>query len=155
MIETPRQATTRRYREKNREALKEYSRKYYQENKDKHNAVVKANYEKHHKLKRQLAHQADPRVSMWKAAKQRSRKKNLVFDIEIDDIIVPEVCPVFGTPFSFGIGRACSTSPTLDRKDSTKGYVKDNVQVISWRANDLKKDATIEELQAIVEYMRS
>jgi hypothetical protein len=37
-----------------------------------------------------------------------------------------------------------------DRKDNARGYVKDNVRVISWRANRLKSDATLEELRLLV-----
>jgi hypothetical protein len=41
-------------------------------------------------------------------------------------------------------------SPSLDRIDNTKGYVPGNVWVISWRANDLKRNATLEELKLLV-----
>ena len=44
-------------------------------------------------------------------------------------------------------------SPSLDRIDNTKGYIKGNVKVISWRANAIKKDATLEELKALVNYL--
>jgi hypothetical protein len=35
-----------------------------------------------------------------------------------------------------------------------KGYIKGNVRVISWRANELKGDATLEEMKAVVRYMK-
>lgn len=41
-------------------------------------------------------------------------------------------------------------SPTLDRKDSTRGYVPDNVWVISHRANRMKNNATLEEMELLV-----
>lgn len=41
------------------------------------------------------------------------------------------------------------TSPSLDRKDNARGYVV----VISRRANELKRDGTLEEMRAIVAYM--
>jgi len=44
--------------------------------------------------------------------------------------------------------------PSVDRIDPTKGYIKGNVEVISWRANHLKNNATVEELEAIVNYMK-
>lgn len=34
------------------------------------------------------------------------------------------------------------------------GYVKGNVRVISYRANALKRDASVQELEAVVLYMK-
>lgn len=41
-------------------------------------------------------------------------------------------------------------SPSLDRLDSSKGYVKGNVRVISKRANQLKNNATVEEMRMVL-----
>lgn len=43
--------------------------------------------------------------------------------------------------------------PSIDRFDPTKGYFKDNVMIICWRCNSLKKDATSTELRAIADWM--
>lgn len=85
-------------------------------------------------------------------ARLRARDKGLPFNITLDDIEVPEVCPVFGTPLSQGF-RNRHTNFSLDRIIPAKGYVKGNVRVISWRANSLKSDATIDELKQVVAYM--
>lgn len=45
--------------------------------------------------------------------------------------------------------------PSLDRLDSTRGYVRGNVAVISWRANKLKNSARVEELERIAAWMRA
>jgi hypothetical protein len=37
-------------------------------------------------------------------------------------------------------------SPSLDRIDNNKGYIKGNVEVISWKANIMKSNASPEEL---------
>lgn len=39
---------------------------------------------------------------MWSRAKKRAKIKNIPFDIEISDIIIPDVCPVFNIPFIIG-----------------------------------------------------
>ncbi len=46
-------------------------------------------------------------------------------------------------------------SPSLDRIDSTKGYTKGNIWVISNRANTLKNDATLSELKLLVERLEN
>lgn len=85
-------------------------------------------------------------------ARKRAKKKNLPFDISIEDIYVPDVCPVLG--ITLEIGRDdLDTSPSLDRLDPAKGYVKGNVNVISYRANTLKNNATSEELLKVVKWM--
>lgn len=60
-------------------------------------------------------------------------------------------CPVFDYNFH-KIGGRDNHSPTLDRIDNTKGYVIGNVMWISWRANRLKGDATIQELTRFVHF---
>lgn len=47
--------------------------------------------------------------------------------------------------------RACKSCESL-RKN--KGYVKGNVHWISRRANRIKSDATVEELEKIISYMK-
>jgi hypothetical protein len=44
---------------------------------------------------------------------------------------------------------------SIDRIDNSKGYIKDNIQIISNRANRLKGDFTIEELKLIVEFLEN
>ena len=87
----------------------------------------------------------DPRSPMWSRAKYRAKQKGLDFNITKEDIVIPDTCPLLGTPME---------SPSLDRIDSTKGYVKGNVWVISNRANTLKNDATLTELKTLVENLQ-
>lgn len=91
---------------------------------------------------------------LWSAAKDRAKAKGLAFDLEVRDIVVPTHCPVLGIPLKKGNGVMHAGSPQLDRRDNSKGYTKDNVSVISQRANAIKQDASIETLEAIVNYMK-
>ena len=81
---------------------------------------------------------------MYWSAKRRAELKNLPFSITPQDIHIPKFCPVFGTPL---------TKPNLDRKINSLGYTPENIRVISDRANRIKSDATLEEIQAIGAYM--
>lgn len=84
---------------------------------------------------------------MFKAAKQRAERKGLEFTITEDDIIIPDKCPILNVPFQFGTKASYDYSPSLDRIDTTKGYIKGNVWVISKKANTMKSNATWEELK--------
>ncbi len=79
------------------------------------------------------------------------------FSICLDDLLpLPAVCPVLGVPINYGGTGArgfIDNSPSIDRMDSKRGYVPDNVQVICWRANRLKSDASVEELRSVLKYM--
>lgn len=96
----------------------------------------------------------NPEQYLWAKAKNRAKTSGLEFNIEVSDIVIPEFCPVLGLKLEKGEGRQQDNSPTLDRIDSSKGYVKGNIEVISWRANSLKKDATPEELQKLATYYK-
>lgn len=90
---------------------------------------------------------------MWSAAKDRARRRGIEFDLELEDIHIPECCPVLGMKLERGEGKAHPASPSLDRIIPSKGYVKGNTQVISNRANTVKKDATLDEVKALIAYL--
>jgi len=92
------------------------------------------------------------------ASKQRSKKKSRENKLTLQDIkdTFPKngLCPIFGIKLVFGDAGFRENSPSIDRLDSKKGYTKDNIQIISWKANRIKKDASIEELELILAYMK-
>ena len=75
--------------------------------------------------------------------KTRAKAKGIIFDLELGDIVIPEVCPVFGVPFIYGDH---DWTYSLDRIKPELGYVKGNVVVMSNRANMLKGAGTTEEI---------
>lgn len=84
-------------------------------------------------------------------AKYRAKRDNLPFNITHEDIIIPDVCPVFKIPLRKHKGSQGDGSPTLDRVVGDLGYVKGNVRVISNKANKLKSNASGWELQRLYE----
>ena len=161
---------------KTREERLKYYQEYYQENKDKI-YVRQKEYKKKHKkeiaawmkdyhtqyyldnadeirkqsLRYRELNRSKPKFiksRLLAGAKMRSKKNGTLFNLSFDDFEIPEVCPVFNVPFDRGL-----YAPSLDRIIPKLGYVKGNVQVISHRANTLKRDASLEELQKLVGYL--
>jgi hypothetical protein len=93
----------------------------------------------------------NPEFVMLTRARARAKKNSLECTISREDIVIPETCPLLGIPLVKGEGKLTGNSPSLDRKDSTKGYVKGNVWVISNRANWIKSVVTFEEFRTIYE----
>lgn len=94
-----------------------------------------------------------PAYPMFNDAKKRAKQKNLEFSITLEDIQIPEYCPVLGIKLFVVGGKRTDNSPSLDRVDNLRGYEKDNIRVISSRANSLKNNGSIEEFRKIIEYM--
>lgn len=97
-----------------------------------------------------------PEKYIWTAARKRAEKRGIEFTIEPEDIIIPERCPIFDTPLGeVHNGKDRENSPCLDRIDNTKGYVKGNISVISFKANRLKSNLTVEILERLMNYVSS
>jgi hypothetical protein len=79
-------------------------------------------------------------------ARGRAKTADIAFEISPADVVVPEKCPILGIPLkrNVGGGKMLDGSPSLDRIDPRKGYVKGNVWVISALANRMKNDASPE-----------
>ena len=91
---------------------------------------------------------------MWASAKRRSSKKDIDFSITIDDIKIPKKCPLLELELSYSDFGIRYNSPSLDRKDSNKGYTKENIWVISSRANILKNNSNTKELELLVRNLK-
>jgi hypothetical protein len=100
-----------------------------------------------------------------------SRKKKIENDIIFNNDFLPlfesldkdedghYICPVFEKTMRRvhgtgprGWGPDDIGPPSIDRIDSTKPHTLDNIQIISWRANDIKMNATLEELIMVGEW---
>ena len=95
----------------------------------------------------------DARGYLLAAARYRSTERGMEFTITKEDIVIPDKCPLLGIDI---IPKAKDRfhSPSLDRIDNNKGYTPDNIWVVSSRANTLKNDASIQELELLVENLK-
>jgi hypothetical protein len=116
--------------------------------------------EQKHDLKCQIRYaerrryEKNPYEEIIRAARNSANSRGVKFTITVDDLDWPEHCPVFSwiKLHCPGHHRKDPAGASLDRKDNSQGYVEDNVIVVSWRANSLRKDATFEELFALAKF---
>jgi len=85
--------------------------------------------------------------------------KELRIDL-LNTMEIPDNCPILGAPLNYlGTGRSGFTrgdnSPSIDQIKPGEGYTKDNMAIISWRANRIKNDGTYEELYKIAKWLES
>lgn len=114
--------------------VKEYNKRHIAENAEY--------YRQYRHTKRNL----DLAWYLFLECRTRAKRNGLAFDLEPGDIVIPPACPVFG--FAFKIGRENRDfSASVDRIDSSLGYMKGNVRVISYLANRMKSNATENQLR--------
>lgn len=126
----------------------------------KRNTLRALEYQKRHPERVRAANAAyklrnPANILVWQA-RDRARRFGLPCDLNTGDLTIPEFCPVLGIPIERnpGTGKWHANAPSVDRIKPALGYVKGNVRVISWRANNLKRDGTAEEHEAIAAYIR-
>jgi hypothetical protein len=94
----------------------------------------------------------------WIIRNKRGNKRKLRSELSIEyyKSLIVDTCPLLGVRLTYENfkGNAPSNYATLDRIDPNKGYVEGNVQIVSFRANTLKSNATLEELKMIVKNWR-
>tara|TARA_R110000868_G_scaffold70150_3_gene206441 strand:+ start:492 stop:1052 length:561 start_codon:yes stop_codon:yes gene_type:complete len=76
--------------------------------------------------------------------KRSAKKANRDFAIKEQDIVIPTHCPLLGIKITVHGDR--DNRPSVDRINNSKGYTKDNIQIVSWRANRLKQAFSAQEL---------
>lgn len=95
----------------------------------------------------------DPRYRLLLSSRGNASAKGIDHSISVDDIEIPERCPVFG--FKLVKRGKAYNSPSLDRIDPFVGYIPGNVRVISFKANRLKNNGNLEDFRAIVAYLEA
>jgi len=82
------------------------------------------------------------------AAKQRAKKNNREFTITklwVEEN-APIICPLLNVTLIYNADRSTANTASLDRKDSAKGYTPENCKIISFKANRIKSNASLEEI---------
>lgn len=95
-------------------------------------------------------------------ARSRAKRDNVPFDLTLQDLadVATDECPIFHTPFVWGTsllgkGKTRPDSPTLDRILPELGYIKGNVAFLSYRANRIKDNGTMQEHYDIADWIWS
>lgn len=133
------------WRQRNKDLWNEYSRQWRKKRKEE-----LGDYYTEYNQRWRIKH---PERYLVHKARGSAKARNLDFDLTEEDIYIPEECPVLGIKFDNSVKSDKNNSPSIDRLDNSKGYTKDNVNVISWRANNLKSDGTLEEFKKLVSWM--
>jgi hypothetical protein len=89
----------------------------------------------------------------FRSKKRAAEHSKHGWSLDFSDIDWPKTCPVFGIDLDYFTDVVTENSVSFDRLDSTKGYEKGNVAIISWRANRIKNNGTADEHRQIAEYM--
>ena len=91
--------------------------------------------------------------------KKRAKLAGVPFSLTPKDIrekldLVGTECPILGIKMQiskFG-SKNNDLTPSIDRIDPKKGYVKENLIVVSMKANRIKTDATVEEIRKVADF---
>lgn len=131
------------WREKNKEKLREYEKSEFRKKKNKE--------------WRENKRTEDRFRFVWYAAKRRAKSSGVPFTISKQDIIdiFPSdgKCPMLGITLQFNNTQSKDDSPSLDRIVPELGYVPGNILLISYRANRIKNNVTVAELENIVSFL--
>lgn len=131
----------------------EYEKQYWAKPENKDRKIIN---QKAASRKRNMLFGDSMKKSILGRVKSRAALRGIPFDLTIDDFQIPDICPALGIKLELGDKQGGRfNSPSLDRIIPALGYVKGNVAVISRRANMIKTDAQLHELESIVEFMKS
>ena len=138
-------AENKEYREKNAEAIKARRAKYREQNREAIRQRARDYYKEH------------PECFVLHNIKTRAKKQGVPFDLTAEDLVTPEFCPVLGIRLERSTnpkGGVTDCAPTVDRLIPELGYVKNNIIIVSHKANRIKNNATVEELEAVARFYR-
>lgn len=141
-------------------ARRAYQRQYYLDNREK---ILQTSQQRYKDKTEEIRQQAKDRyydedhyvAVIIDRCRQRARIKGLKFDLIPEDVIIPDICPILKIPLirSIGIGKPTANSPSVDRIDPREGYISTNIQIISYKANCMKNNASVQELLLFADWI--
>lgn len=157
-VKAKKNADAKRHRARHQERRKRKWSEYYAQNRERllaNRRVKRASPEVAAKERayRDMAYARDRAKLLYRGARNRAKLLGVEFAIQYSDVHLPEKCPVLGMPFNL-IGKRGDSrySPTIDRINPKRGYVPGNIMVISFRANQIKNDASAAEIRAVADF---
>lgn len=116
-------------------------------------------------IRSQKVYREDGSKQRFYTIKKRAKEKGIPFDLTVEDFKTlfdnaPTHCPILGIKFEHRkIGskdgsKQNHSAPSIDRLDPKKGYVKGNVMVMSAMANRIKTDATIDQIEKVLNFLK-
>jgi hypothetical protein len=86
------------------------------------------------------------------ATRSAAKKRGVEFTITREHLVLHTHCPLLGIKLKNGVGsgRPLDSSPTIDRLENDLGYVPGNVWVVSHKANRIKNNSTIQEMELVL-----
>jgi hypothetical protein len=143
------------YYQNNKEKVLESAKEYRLKNKDK----IRVQKHEYRKEIQNVNKHSDIRTAFLtrRISAMKSRHDSVTLTPEELLELIPKdlKCPVFGTKFTFGMQSTSldkQRAMTVDRIDNSKGYHKDNVVIISFKANAMKSSATLKELYQVADF---
>ena len=95
-----------------------------------------------------------PEKSLYRSCRKRAQREGIEFNIEESDIVIPSTCPILNIPVVYASENR-GEWPSVDKVNPSKGYTKGNVAVISYRANMMKSNMTIDDVKRLLKFMES
>ena len=127
----------------------------------------------HNKKKRNIIKKRDKTLGstyhiakMKESARGRAKKKNLPYNLTSSYLhkIMRDSCPILGIKFKLNKHNQkwgkeknqnnWQTSPSIDRIIPEKGYVKDNIIIVSLLANSIKNEATPDQILKVGKFYK-
>lgn len=96
-------------------------------------------------------------IVAWRGTKIRSKQRGCDQDLTPEWILTNanKLCPLLGIPLNYSATAAFGSTACIDRIRNKGGYTMDNCWVISMRANRIKTDATIAEIDLVAKNLRA